>query len=1282
MNQTYNNINHNNTNHNNINHNNINHNNHNNINHNNINHNTINHNNTNYDNNNNNQMVKSESEIVESPTASIRGISVLFGSFGRRKNSSRAKKMPLSKIYEKVFNLFIKNQDPVTGLIPQPNNQEIASAHDNVYAALTLWSLAISISKNSNLSSNHKKLPADLLKMSKKMMLSVLAGFEAQVKQKDEAYSKHFPGVDPFVHLDLTTGRPMENSGSSLINQLECGPTKIETVAFFLLVLAQMQAAADTDVDSIHDQIKFDDTSMRVSTLFMIKAVLYSFTILNSSKQKFGQYSVEAFHYEAIQAKLMLKHLVGKVISLKWFNPNAAGLTSFPFFAVTKQDVKEVIEKSFFEKQYKDEDASSKVSADFNKDKFEVYTYLCLSLLFSDDQPAAFLHKTYLDHFMNMAVDNFYKVFEESTGSDNSFSYVTCQSLNIIISLISNRYLEAKHIDSLNLSNLLVESKEKYQKNKEIQGYCVTDKEQKYTDAAEEAQDSVAALFRTCDMKEELKSLATTSQTDGSNYRRRELLYKRSPSNVIYTGQLYSIRNIHLIFIPRVGENPSIPSDLNRLFKKLQSGLVGGVRVKLTKMPRSPDSFLVSNLDLLAGSKREGSKEFLSVISSLSDFSYDNAKNVSNWSSGNVSSVPTADVAISSTSPPPLNLTSSTQSSPTDDQSQAVKMKFFNNEVKQVENETKNSLNSGIDQLLKQRLVTLANTTATGTDADAAINDGKTASSPDKKISPVDGAGNPANTTLTSQITSALTNAISSQRTNEQVQSVAQPTNVVPVVPEGGKKFSESAVTTASSFSRYAVSSHSTESFNNLLRSMDYQDDLKHKWLRIDVNWLPEQIIDFVITNTDINESTFPTEEECVHLLKLFDSSNNYMERAHILHKLYYSRGINWHPNLEDSGLNMTVRDALTEMYRMSGVWQIWWMVRFCGGAIGVHLNNLSVAVSDILTRRHKQLIVGCASNNKIVIAKPYRDLDIKSIINIVSRNNPFMICLIQEIIVYVWMIYQYNSVVVDQLVCIDVQALYQAMITDLCIRFDCNEVMASIYMGCLSPFELKCYIEATLKGTEITKAIDIFELGQNLTTQKDSGFLEHIDTYTQKGVWMRRRSVDGTLMRLPDEFIENVWDLLRVCKGLSFDGHLIKPETTDRYGKYNLNFTAVLYATLHFIKPPEYLQLLIEATYLLSSLAKNKRIKMNVKKVINVNEIVVVAVNLFLRQQNADRMKTCCTPSKNIRKPSVPVDSACKTRGGVCYHFYDSSPTGDFGTMAYFTDAILALHTEVGRNI
>lgn len=73
-------------------------------------------------------------------------------------------------------------------------------------------------------------------------MMTMLQGFRHQVIERDEAYYKHFPGVDPLVRLDVTTGLPVEESEQAEINQSEDGASKMESVAFFLLTVVQLTA--------------------------------------------------------------------------------------------------------------------------------------------------------------------------------------------------------------------------------------------------------------------------------------------------------------------------------------------------------------------------------------------------------------------------------------------------------------------------------------------------------------------------------------------------------------------------------------------------------------------------------------------------------------------------------------------------------------------------------------------------------------------------------------------------------------------------------------------------------------------------------------------------------------------------------------------------------------------------------------------------------------------------------------------------------------------------------
>ncbi len=77
----------------------------------------------------------------------------------------------------------------------------------------------------------------------------------------------------------------------------------------------------------------------------------------------------------------------------------------------------------------------------------------------------------------------------------------------------------------------------------------------------------------------------------------------------------------------------------------------------------------------------------------------------------------------------------------------------------------------------------------------------------------------------------------------------------------------------------------------------------------------------------------------------------------------------------------------------------------------------------------------------------------------------------------------------------------------------------------------------------------------------------------------------------------------------------------------------------------------------------------------IDVEEVVRVANRIFLqdhRDQDGDAMLCCAAVHPDELK--ARGESVCGAPAGVCKHFYDSAPSGTYGTMCYILRACCAV--------
>ncbi|MPC18254.1 putative phosphorylase b kinase regulatory subunit alpha [Portunus trituberculatus] len=173
-------------------------------------------------------------------------------------------------------------------------------------------------------------------------------------------------------------------------------------------------------------------------------------------------------------------------------------------------------------------------------------------------------------------------------------------------------------------------------------------------------------------------------------------------------------------------------------------------------------------------------------------------------------------------------------------------------------------------------------------------------------------------------------------------------------------------------------------------------------------------------------------------------------------------------------------------------------------------------------------------------------------------------------------------------------------------------------------------------------------------------------------GQWLRRRRLDGALNRVPRNFYPQIWKILGKCKGINIEGKVIPHSLTQEMTAGELKFALEVETVLNTIPQPEYRQLVVEALMVLS-LVREYHNTDYLGDIVSAQDIVHVANNIFLsdqKQQDGDAT-TCCAREK--REPGVGGGLACGGAAYICQHFYDSAPSGSYGTMSYMIRAATA---------
>uniref|UniRef100_A0A2K5SHS3 Phosphorylase b kinase regulatory subunit n=1 Tax=Cebus imitator TaxID=2715852 RepID=A0A2K5SHS3_CEBIM len=461
---------------------------------------------------------------------------------------------------------------------------------------------------------------------------------------------------------------------------------------------------------------------------------------------------------------------------------------------------------------------------------------------------------------------------------------------------------------------------------------------------------------------------------------------------------------------------------------------------------------------------------------------------------------------------------------------------------------------------------------------------------------------------------------------------------------------------------------------------------------------------------------------DCEKLVEQLKDCANLQDQADILYILYVIKGPSWDTNLSGQH-GVTVQNLLSELYGKAGLNQEWGLIRYISGLLRKKVEVLSEACTDLLSHQ-KQLTVGLPPEpREKIISAPLPPEELTKLIYEASGQDISIAVLTQEIVVYLAMYVRAQPSLFVEMLRLRIGLIIQVMATELARSLNCSGEEASESLMNLSPFDMKNLLHHILSGKEFgversvrpihsstsSPAISIHEVGHTGVTKtersginrlrsemkqlfsvgqaasssahssksarsstpssptgtssSDSGG-HHIGWGERQGQWLRRRRLDGAINRVPVGFYQKVWKILQKCHGLSIDGYVLPSSTTREMTPHEIKFAVHVESVLNRVPQPEYRQLLVEAIMVLTLLSDTEMT--SIGGIIHVDQIVQMASQLFLQDQvSIGAMDT------------LEKDQAT----GICHFFYDSAPSGAYGTMTYLTKAVASHLQELLPN-
>lgn len=443
------------------------------------------------------------------------------------------------------------------------------------------------------------------------------------------------------------------------------------------------------------------------------------------------------------------------------------------------------------------------------------------------------------------------------------------------------------------------------------------------------------------------------------------------------------------------------------------------------------------------------------------------------------------------------------------------------------------------------------------------------------------------------------------------------------------------------------------------------------------------------------NEGQCYADTEVEELLTMLRESDVLEEQGDILQYLVDTQGLMFDTGIVENGHNVSVKDLLKMLYEKACQQKLWGLVRHTAGMLGKRVEDLAKAVADLLVRQ-KQVTVGMPPTNEHTITAPLPESELRQLIHQAYGDDESTAMLTQELLVYLAMFIRTEPQLFLEMLRLRVGLIIQVMATELSRTLICSGEEASEHLLNLSPFEMKNLLHHIMSGKEFAISsvghgnFSVISCKSGRVSKKsqiaidssfgpttvsgavgDTGSLtSSIGEEDRQGQWLRRRRLDGALNRVPRDFYPRVWSVLERCQGLAIEGRLLPQNLTQEMTSGELKFALAVETVLNAIPQPEYRQLVVEALMVLTIIAEYNLVD-SLGGVIAVENLVHKANQIFLDDQmkiNGDAT-LCCAKSVKDRDFSGGA-LLCGGAGYICQHFYDSAPSGSYGTMTYIMRA------------
>lgn len=1170
-----------------------------------------------------------------------------------------------------VYRTILRHQDAVTGLLPASNLNDHAWVRDNLYSIMAVWGLSMAYKKNADLDEDRAKT-YELEQSCVKLMRGLL---NCMMQQLDK--------VEKFKHtqapIDSLHAKYSSKTGQIVVKDNEWGHLQIDATSLFLLVLAQMTASGLQIVFNL-DEVSFiqnlvfyiesaycipdygiwergDKTNhglpeLNASSIGLAKAALEAMNELDLFGARGGPASViHVLADEAQKCQAVLQSMLPRESNSKEVDSSLLAVISFPSFAVddpmliklTRDTIQDKLQgrygcKRFLRDGYKTakEDPSRLYYEPWELKRFEkiecewplFYCYLILDYCFQNDKEAVKEYAEQLEELLvttddglrlvpeiyTVPAENVEQEYKEPGSQDRvavgKLPFMWAQSLFIMGRLLQDNFLACGELDPLN-------RRLGSEKKPDVVVQVVV--------LAEDS--SIQAKLQALDIP--VQTIAEVAPIEVQPARVLSKLYAHLGRNqklglsgrqsrdvgILSTSKLYSLQDRIFAFTPQFVDRQRffIASDLDLLLDIFKTEL-NFLQYTWKHMLGRPIVTLEINQSFL-----EDGKIPTAMVSTLK-------KIKSGYINGTRVALGKMQEFLNTSCITSLNFLHDNENGYPDSLKPEVK-----------------------DYLEKQMRGSLSWRRADLVRMSSRFGEKKSIRDPTarRKFS-VKGTIRKSRTLLVDD-----EKEVPSQGSSRRESTVASPTG-----EQGPPILEVSCPATPTRFTPPLSS-----------RSRSPSPEKEELW---------ETMVRHRVASDAVYENV-----EFEELLLQMREAESLEEQGDILHYLVVQFGLNYETGSVIEGQPVIVKDLLKDLYERACHDKNWALVRHTAGMLGKRVEDLAKAVTDLLVRQ-KQVTVGLPPHHEVTITAPLPASELRVLIHTAYGADESTAMLTQELLVYLAMFIRTEPSLFHEMLRLRVGLIIQVMASELARTIKCEADIASDHLLNLSPFEMKNLLHHIMSGKEFNigsaRSGTFFISSKSTKLSKKSTIGSFLGTTVEgeardleadrHGQWLRRRRLDGALNRVPLNFYPRIWKILEKCQGINIEGKVIPQSLTQEMTAGELKFALEVETVLNTIPQPEYRQLVVEALMVLS-LVREYHSTGWLGDIVSAQDIVHLANNIFLQDQKQEGgdATTCCARDK--KEPGIGGGLTCGGAAYICIHFYDSAPSGKFGTMSYMIRAV-----------